>query len=215
MTPRNLLASIVALAGFGLLPDQASAQRDYVCYNDENGVRICGDYIPPEDARFDRDVINEQGIVLRREQGEITDEERAAIDAQRQAEEQALQEARDLQQYGQMLLDSYSSVRNIETMRDRMLEQIDGQITVIELYLNNLTRKLADLHDRSQRFAPYNESENAPPLPQNIALDIDRTESSIEMFRQRLEERHRDQEETRDSFEQDIAYYRQLTGEDA
>ena len=76
------------LVGSGLLAGAASAQQnDLYCWTDENGKRTCSDSFTPEDSRFDRDVLNQQGIKVRVEQGEITDEERAAMDAVRFAQE--------------------------------------------------------------------------------------------------------------------------------
>jgi hypothetical protein len=207
------MTRLFALTGLGLIAMGASAQRIY-CYDDDNGRRVCSDSIPPPAARHDRDVLNKQGVVIGREQGEITPEEQRELDAQEQLEEQRVREAEERRQYGQMLLDSYTSVEDIEKMRDRMLEQIDGQIAVIENYLESLNTKLADLTHRAQRFAPFNDHEDAPPLPENLALDIERTESSIALFSERLEQNRQDQIETRENFERDIQFFRELTGED-
>lgn len=193
-----------------LLATSAFAQQ-MICYDTEHG-RVCGDSVPPEDAHYDRVIINAQGVVVREEQGEITPEEQAELDEQQRLEEQKLREAEERRRYGQILLDSYTSVESIEQFRDRILEQIDGQSAVIELYLSNFNNKLVELEKRAQRFAPYSDKEDAPPLPDNLALDLERTRSSIEQFQQRLEQSYKNYSETEAKFEQDIAYYRQLKG---
>jgi len=199
------------LAATLLFAPIASAQ-EMICYDNADGGRVCGDTIPPEHARFDRVILNAQGVIIRVEQGEITPEEQAAIDAQLQREQQTILEAEERRRYGQMLLDSYSSVASIESLRDRMVDEVKGQIAGVELYLTNLNTKLEGLERRAQRFSPYSEEADAPPMPLNLATDIERTESSIKQFEQRLEESHRTLGETRDNFEQDIAYFRQLKG---
>lgn len=208
------ISQIVALASLGLLATNAGAQNIH-CYNDDNGRRVCSDRYVPEDARFDREIRNEQGILIRTEQGEITEDERAVIEAERAAEEQRAREAEERGRYNQMVLDSFTSVEGIESARDRMLEQIEGQITVIELFLSNLDRKLTDLERSAQRFSPYNENENAPPLPENLSLDIEQTRSSITRFKQRLDESLRNQEETRQEYQRHIDTFRELKGLDA
>ena len=110
-----------------------------------------------------------------------------------------------------MLLDSFLTVADMETRRDRLLEQIDGQETVIELYLGNLQRKLESLLKQGERYAPYNTNDGAPAIPTNLALDIERTNSSIDKFEQRLDEIRNEQERVRLQFESDIDRFRELT----
>ena len=205
---------IIAVAGLSLLAATASAQRIY-CYDDANGRRVCGDSLPPEAARFDREVRNDQGVVIGRERGEISAEEQRALEQERRLEAERQREADERRRYGQLLLDSYSSVQDIEALRDRMLNQISGQITLYETQLAGFEDKLNSLMGRAQRFAPYSDAEDARPLPENLELDIERTESSISLFRERLEESRREQVETRENFERDISYFKELKGEDA
>jgi len=200
------------LIGCCLLGTAASAQpSEMLCWTDDDGRRICSDSFSPEDSRFDRDVLNQQGIKIREEQGEITDEERAAMDAVRLAQEAERQRRAEQAQYDKMLLDSFLTVADMETRRDRLLEQIDGQETVIELYLGNLQRKLESLNKQGERYAPRNTSEGAPPMPMNLELDIERTNSSIDKFEQRLNEIRAEQERVRLQFESDINRFRELT----
>jgi len=205
---------ILVVAVLGLVAANASAQRTIYCYDDENGRRVCGDRIPPEAARLDREVRNSEGVRIGTEQGEITAEEQRQLEEQRALEEERQREAEERRRYGQVLLDSYTSVEDIEQLRDRMLEQISGQIALYEQQLGDLRSKLGELELRRLRFSPYSDREDAPPLPNNIRLDIERTESSIALFEQRLEDSLEDQVETSEHFESDIAYFRELTGDD-
>lgn len=211
---RPTATGILLLAGCSLLGAAAGAQN-LICYENEQGRTVCSDRYVPEDSRFDREIRNDQGVVVRTEQGEITEEEQAAIDAAERARVAAEREAEERRRYGQMLLDSYSDVASIESQRDRILEQIAGQISVIELYLSNLENKLGDLERQAERFSPYSENEDAPPLPENLSLDIERTRSSITLFRQRLDESLQNQEDTRREYERHIETFRQLKGLDA
>ena len=199
------------LGGLGLAATSVAAQEIY-CWKDDAGTTVCGDSVPPDQARFDRNVRNEQGIILRFEEGEITPEEQEAILARIRAEEEAKRALEESSRYDRMLLDSYEDVDDIEARRDRFMAQHQGEIIVTELYLGNLGNKLESLMERARRYAPRNESAGAAPLPENLALDIQRTESSIEMFTRRLNEIHADQLTTRQQFERDIERFRQLKG---
>ena len=205
------ISALIALAGFGFVAANANAQRIY-CWTDDAGLTHCGDSVPPESARHDRQVRNQQGVTIGTEEGEITDEEQAAIDEQREEEERRLAAQAESQEYDRMLLAAYLSVEDIETLRDRRLELIDSQILVTENSLGNLRKKLGELRQNEQRYAPYNDREGALPVPRNLTLDIERTESSIAVREQTLEELKANQEQIRLEFERDIDRFRQLKG---
>lgn len=209
---KSVLASSLALASLSLATETVGAQ-DIFCWKDEAGVPRCSDTVPPDQSRFDRDIRNDQGIVIRFEQGEITDEERAEIAARIAEEEERRRAEEDRQRYDQFLLDSFLSVADIERQRDRIIDELQGQIVVTELYLSNLTRNLDQMLNTARRYAPYSDQENAPPMPENLSLDIQRTESSISNFEQRLTDIRANQSSTRNRYETDISRFRQLKGD--
>jgi len=211
---RQLVSSVLALAGLGLLAASAHAQRLYR-YVDENGNVFYSDRVLPEHSRQDREVINGQGVTIGTEQGEITEEERAIMEAERLAEEERLRIIEEQQRRDRALLDTYLTADDIAKLRDRRLELIDAQITVTEIYLRNLRNKLEDLLQNAGRYAPRSDREDAPPLPQNLLLDIERTESSIGKFEQLLDESRTDQDTIRREFQSDIERFRELKGIDA
>ena len=207
------LIRLLCLGGLGLAANCVAAQEIY-CWKDDAGQTICGDSVPPDQSRFDRDVRNEQGIVLRFEEGEITPEEQQAILERLRLEEEARQVREEQDRYDRVLLDSYEDVEDISARRDRFLAQFQGEVIVTELYLGNLGNKLESLMERARRYAPYNESPDADQIPENLALDIQRTQSSISRFTRRLQEIRDEQQRTREQFEKDMVRFRELKGID-
>jgi hypothetical protein len=206
-----LLAAAIAL------PSDGSAQRGQgearlFKWTDENGVVHYGDKIPPEYANRDRDILNEQGVTVAFEEGEITEAERAAA-AAREAEAERERLAKvESARYDRMLLETYLSVADIEELRNRRLELLESQIKVTELYLNNLRKRLVGLQAEASSFKPYTTKENAPQIPENLALDLSRTTSMISLYEQTLSRTRSDQVELRKSFDSDIARFRELKG---
>lgn len=205
---------VLIATGALLLSADASAQRSgqLICYYDAEGVFTCGQSVPPEDARFDRDIRNQQGIVIRREQGEITAEEQAVIDEQARIEAERQRAIEEQQAYDQMLLDVYLSDKDIANLRDRRLEVMDSRIRVTEILLENRRKQLENLMGDAQRFAPYSDNEDAPPIPENLAVDIERAQGSIELREKTLREIEEDQEQIRRDFQRDIDRFRELKG---
>lgn len=221
MTCRNLVVDIIlansavprlfAIASFSLLAANANGQ-EYRCWTDDDGKLTCGDAFPPEDARHDRIIRNSQGIAIREEQGEITAEEQAEMDRLRLAEEERVRLAEESRRYDQELLDVYLKVEDIEDLRDRRLELLDSRIRLLDISLGNARKKLEDLHRNARRFAPYSDREDASPIPENLALDIDQTESGISLREQMIEEIAASKEKIRIDFGRDIERFRQLKG---
>jgi uncharacterized protein DUF4124 len=203
-----LLLVVAAIA----LPSIGSAQKTYK-WRDENGAVHYGDRIPPEYADRDREVLNDQGMHVRSEEGAITPEEAAAARARDTAAE-ADQTAKDeIARHDRMLLETYLSVADLEHLRDERLEQIESEIKLIEVNRNNLRKRLVDLQSDASEFKPYSTREDAPQIPQNLALDISQTTSSISKYEQTFARRRADQAALKKSFDDDIARFRHLKGE--
>lgn len=202
---------ILALTGLALLAANVGAQQ-IKRWVDEQGVVHYGDAVPPEYAKQDRDVLNGQGVKIGSEQGEITPEEQAEIDAKAKAEAEAARIKSEQARHDRMLLDTYLVPEDIERLRDRRLELLDAQIRVLEIYLTNQRKRHDNLIRDAQRFSPRNPDENAPPLPDNLARDIENTEASIRNYEALLEENRTSQQVIRDDFERDLIRFRQLKG---
>jgi hypothetical protein len=192
---------------------QASGQgkRTYK-WIDEKGQIHYDDSVPPEYANRDRNVLNNQGVRIGFEEGEITPEEREEQE-RRKAEEatKAAQQA-EIAKHDNMLLQTYISVKDIEDLRDRRLELLESQIKVTELYLGNLRKRLVSLQEEAGAFKPYSTEANAPQIPENLAVDLSRTTASINNYERMLAKTRADQKSLRDSFDNDIARFRQLKG---
>lgn len=205
--------NLVLIAGLGLAVANVNVSAQEIrCWTDENGVRRCGDSVPPDQARHDRDVFNTQGIRIRSEEGEITPEEQAEIDRRRQEEDARLAAIEAQRRYDQMLLDAYLTPAQIEALRDRRLELMDSQFRITEIILRNLYKKLEGLERDASRFSPYSDREDAPPIPQNLSTDIDRTRSAIDIREQAMAEIRENQDEIRQEFQRDIDRFKQLKG---
>jgi hypothetical protein len=212
---RKVLASLIPLVAGFALPDigafaqQSQPPRVYR-WVDKDGIVRYGDRIPPEYANVDRDVLNEQALTVGFEEGEITAEEQAEID-RRKAIADAEQLVRDnAARRDRMLLETYITVADIEDLRDRRLELLSSQIKVTELYLANLRKRLTALEDEASVYKPYSQKDNAPPVPEDLALDMQRAIASISLYEQTLERTRKDQTALSAAFEQDIIRFKEL-----
>ena len=135
---------------------------------DEQGVVHYGDSIPPQYAEKEHAVLNNQGVEVGHTDAQKTPEQ-LAIEAK---EHEALVKQ---QQHDNFLLTTYTSVKDIESLRDVRLDQLQGQRTAAEQYVENLHSRLVALQGRAKHFRPYSARPDARRMPDDLAEDLVRT----------------------------------------
>lgn len=202
-----LLRSLLPLLLLALASTPAAAQKLYK-WVDKNGQVHYGDRIPPEYADQDRELLNQQGLSVGREEGAETPEEARA----REEREKAARIAEERAQRDRMLISTYQDVEEIEQLRARRLDQIDAQILIQEQSLTNLKARHAEQVKRASRFAPRNTDPKAPPMPEGMAGDLERAENDIRTQQLNLEKRRQERAALNRQFDADVARYKELRG---
>lgn len=173
---------------------------------DDKGVVHFGDQVPPEYAPMDREILNQQGVPLREEQGLLTPEERAAQEKAKADEAAAKAAARR----DEVLLNTYLSVEEIEGLRDRRIELIDGQLTVVTNYLKSLKDNLKVLQAEASRYKPYSHEPDAAPIDEGLAKEISDTADSISLYEKTLADTRTRKDRVVTAFDADIARFKEL-----
>jgi len=207
---RSVGAILLVVAAI-VLPSIGSAQKTYK-WTDEHGIVHYGDKVPPEYANRDRTLLNDQGVNVGFEEGEVTPEEAAAAQARETAAEADRKAKEEIARHDRMLLETYISVADIEDLRNRRLELLESQIKLTDVYLSNLRKKLVELQLDAANFKPYSTRPDAPQIPEVLARDISQTTSSISLYEQTLARTRADQATLQKSFDADIARFRELKG---
>jgi hypothetical protein len=208
--------TVVLLIAALVLPSDSNAQqgteRKMYKWTDENGIVHYTETIPPEYANRDREVLNDQGVRVATEEGEVTPEERAELERLAAIAESERQERLDVARRDRMLLETYISVTDIEDLRDRRIELLGSQIKVTDLYLGNLRKRLVALQEEASNYKPYTTKPDAPQIPENMAAEMSRTVELIKIYETTLARTRADQQKLRESFDKDIARFRELKG---
>lgn len=198
------LLALALLAG--IAHAASDSERKLYRWVDKNGQVHYGDSIPPEYAEQDRDVLNKHGVPVAHEEGLVTPEEaRAKAAADKAAKDIQIQKQRD-----RTLLQVYQSVEEIEVLRDRRLELIDAQLTIQEQSLANLRAKHALYEKQAARYLPRSKEADAQALPEELALDLQRSASDIGTQQQNLEKKRVERETIRTNFGADIRRFKEL-----
>lgn len=97
------------------------------CWNNEEGIRECGDRIPPKYAQGASEEFSDNGILLKRnpkakQMNQINQDQQKA----------------DRKKADKLLLNMFSNVSEIDSARDKKINQIDQEIKLIETRLEKL-----------------------------------------------------------------------------
>ena len=199
-----ILCAVTLLASPGFSTGAESGRTVYK-WVDEKGVTHYGDHIPPEYEAQERQIINKQGVEIRRLEAQKTPEQLAA-------EEQKTLEVEQSKNRDRNLLNTYVSVQEIERLRDQRLTLLSDQIKVTSSFLEVLNGKLKKLRAASVRFKPYSEDPKAPAMPDQFAEDLVRQGNDMRVQEQNLREKRSEEATMRKQFESDIERFKELKG---
>lgn len=196
--------SLIAFCVLTMLSGAAQAQKKkMVCWTDDKGVRACGDVVPPQYAKKEREVRNERGVVVERLAGEKTAE-------QLQAEAQALEAARVAMKaadYDRYLQQSFSKVIDLEAARDERLLTVKSRLRLAERALIDTEETLVELRARADKLRAENK-----PIDAKLSKNIQEFERGLVDSRAAIAALKAERESLKAKFESDIVRYRQLRG---
>ena len=177
---------------------------------DEHGTVHYGDQVPPQYADQDKIVLNSQGVQIGAIPGRRTPEQWQAESEQRAAEDKARQTVTQARVRDQNLLATYLSVEEIEALRDRRAEIVEGQARVTTQYIQQLRARQSQLEQQALHFKPYNTAENAVQMPERLAEDLVRTTTDIATQQRNLDAKRQELDRMKTQFGSDIARFREL-----
>jgi Domain of unknown function (DUF4124) len=174
-------------------------------WTDDKGVVHYGDHVPPDAAQGNTAVLNTQGVPVRELPARLTSAQQEEV--QRRDETVAKQK-----QHDRFLLSTYTSVRDIEQLRDERLGQIDGQINAARGYIESVDQRMTTLRMRAGTFKPYSEVARARRMPDALAAELVQTLNEGRSQREILATKQQEERHLRESFQADIDRYRELNG---
>lgn len=165
----GLLALLLGV-GSPLLGQAQGRKAPVQCWIDDRGQKVCGDVVPPAEARREREQIDKRGVVTRVVPAQKTAEQVEAEAKIRREMEQRLA-------YDRYLLQAYNNVTDIERARDERLTAVDARLRLSEKAMADTRASLTDLRSRIPKPAPV--VEGVVPAP--VKVDA-RLQAKIDEF---------------------------------
>jgi len=175
----------------------------HYCWDNEEGVRECGDYIPPQ--------YSQKGFLRCRIGSECefvkpapTQDEIAEIARKKEEERQRkLQEKKD-----RALLALFGTEDDIESARKAVLETIDGQIQSLQTILNGLKRNLENLK-KSYEFSKKNPEVSKEQLS-SIQRNIASAKKRIQNNQETLQAKRHEKDKTNNKYDGYLQQFRDI-----
>ncbi|NIN36101.1 MAG: hypothetical protein GWO08_20630 [Gammaproteobacteria bacterium] len=183
----------------------SNTQARIVCWTNSDGVRECGDSVPPEYSQQGHKEFSEQGIIVDETEAAMTDTEleelkRITAEKAKQKRREEMQKRRD-----RMLLDTFASAEDIELARDRKISAIDSSISLAERRINNLRQEKDRLITQAAGF-----ERQGKEIPGYITEDINRIDRQITANNEFIADKREEQEVVRARHDRDIKRYNEI-----
>ena len=170
----------------------------------DNGHQVCGDVLPPQCFGKSYREMSPQGTVRRTVEAPLSPEQLAKREAEERARRAEVARQRAEMRRNQSLLETYSSVADIDTRRDRAVESVELELRQAEARQAQLMKKRSGLLREAEFFQKR-------PMPPNLAAALRESDSELAAQSSIIEAKRRDIEAIRSRYEQDRSRYIALT----
>ncbi|HRH73575.1 hypothetical protein [Zoogloea sp.] len=198
---RLMLVSL--LLAMPLAHAQTASKGTVYCCTD-NGHQVCGDVLPPQCFGKSYREMSPQGTVRRTVEAPLSPEQLARREAEERARRAEVARQRAEMRRNQSLLETYSSVADIDSRRDRAIESVELELRQAEARHAQLMKKRTGL----LREAEFFQKRAMPPA---LAASLRESDSELAAQNSIMEAKRRDIEAIRNRFEQDRSRYIALT----
>ena len=205
---KNLLSTFIkftSLTIVSILISQPVMAAKFKCWTNNEGVKECGSYVPPEYSQKRIETRSDQGRVVEVKDRAKTEAELAEIE--RLAKLKAIEDAKIAEQKKQddILLKTFSNERDINMLRDSKIRVIEGILTVTNSNNKALKKKLEKLQKRAA-----NAERRGKKPPENVVADIKAIENRLKKNKLSIESKRAEQKVIREKFAKDLQHFKEL-----
>ncbi len=179
------------------------------CWTNNEGVRECGNTIPPEYSQKSSKTLNERGITVETRKRALTKEELAEKQQREEEEKRRIAEekaARKKQNAAdRVLLYTFLTEEEIIAARDRKLTVIDGNIEVTNITIGKLKGDL-----KEQRKKAANSERKGKPVSEGTLTGIASLERQIKSKKEFIEAKKAEKKAIIEQYAKDLERFREL-----
>lgn len=200
----TLSMTALLLSGVGL-PAQATTIK---CWTNKDGIRECGQTVPPEYSQESHVELNDQGMVIKKEARAKTEKELEEEDRLKKAKKEARLKKEEKARQDKILLDTFSTVDDIKMVRNEQLSALKSNIKVTQSRNEKIQK---DLNSRIKAAAIVERGGRKPS--KTMLKEIDSLKSQIKRNNTFIEQKRKQIEQTKQNYSKKIERFKELKGE--
>jgi Domain of unknown function (DUF4124) len=198
--------TLVLLAGLSIVLVDAAVAAKIFKWVDEKGITHYGEIIPPEYNDQAATEMSNRGVTLRKWGAAAKPVEQKVGDEQAAREKEEKQRAFEQHRRDVALVNTYTSAREIDDVRDRTMQLPTQAIRGFEPRLKKAQEKLGALQ---QQAATY--TKTGKPVPDNLAQDIEEHRIDADSLKAEIDRSQTQLQAIKDRYEADKRRYLELT----
>lgn len=193
---------IVFMCGIGNV-----AEAKIKCWENNEGIRECGNSVPPEFAQKGHEELSDSGVTVDSKKRAKSLEELEAEHTAAREQADAAARKREQTAKDRVLLDTFTTDDDMLLARDGQVTHLESQIRLTESHTEKLNHGLEEL---IQEAADHERRGNEPP--EKLIGDIDSLRRQIRDNEAFVKTKQEERVELFKKFEKDIAHFRKLKG---
>lgn len=202
-----VLSTVLAVPSQAAKTGNAAGGGHIKCWHNKDGVRECGNTVPPEYAQQGSETKDKFGVTIGESGRAKTMEELEAERAATRAKDQEAEAVKKRAAQDRVLLDTFATEDDMVLTRDGQVAHLESQIHLVESHIAKLQKNLDQMIERAAEVERRGEKPG-----DEIVKNIDNVRNQIAENHKFIDTKHREQGVIRERFEADIARFRQLKG---
>ncbi|MEE8233342.1 MAG: hypothetical protein V3R41_01510 [Gammaproteobacteria bacterium] len=204
ITPGLITLGLIALS---LMVLSLPAQARIKCWENSDGVRECGEKVPPEYSQKSHKEISSQGITLEESERARTEEERAEDDRLAAIQKEEDRKKAEIEKQDKILLDTYSNTDDIQMTSDGKIAALESTIKLA----NKRNEKIQANLDKRTAAAAAAELAGKQPA-EDLLKDIQSLQRQIKNNNKFIADKRLEQEAIKKEYAYKIVHFKELTG---
>lgn len=199
------LISALLFVSSAILASGALAQSRIYCCNDADGRKVCGDFLPSACQGRAYEERDNRGFVSKVVEAPLTPQQQAQRDAELAKQEEVAKKAAEERRKTLALLSTYSSGKDIDSARDRALEELKNN-------MDQAQHRLDEANKTRKKLEADKEFYKGKPLPSSVQADFRDNDKEIKAQQAAVAAKLKEMEEVRERFADEKKRYLELTG---
>lgn len=199
------LAKHLAALSLVFVAFSAQGAGTFFCCPDANGRRTCGDTLPESCRGKAYKIIDSDGNLLKEVAPPLTQEQKAEIAVQEKHRQEQEAINREQRRKDQALLDTYSSVKDIDVAQRQAETNLQTAIAAD-------TAQIDVIREQRKKYEREAEFYKKKAIPADIAKGLREADYSIKLLEENLKLKQRDFETVKNKYEVDRRRYIEISG---